>query len=86
MKEEKKKILEKLASEFGEDFMSFKGKRKIRLYGANDEILNFFREKLASYLKEKGRRVPVKLGQRGDYNIDVGFFLRIGYFKGFNEQ
>ena len=86
IRESDKRTLCRLAKEFGEDFLNFTKADRIRLYGADENILELFRENLLSYLREKGRMTEVEFGQNGEYNIDVGFFLGIGYFKGFGEE
>ena len=84
--ESQEKTLERLAREFGDDFINFAKIDKIKLYGADGDILEFFKNKLLSYLEEKGRKTEIGFGRNGAYNIDVGFFLRLGYFEGFNEE
>ena len=84
--ESREKVLEILVREFGDDSINFAKTDSIRLYGADDGVLRVFRDKLLSYLKEKGKETEVEFGQNGTYNIDVGFFLRLGYFNGFREK
>ena len=88
LKEDDKKTLGRLAVEFGDHFLDgCNGNEKIIcLYGANRKILNFFKKQLRVYLLEdKKKDVPVVF-REGSYDIDVGFFLRTGYFKGLNDE
>ncbi len=78
-------VLERLVEEFGEDFLSHQC-RKITLYGAEKEILSAFEERMKIYLQQSGKRVPINFGEGDSYRIDVGFFLRAGYFKGINKD
>jgi len=79
------KILERLAEEFGEDFLKVNAGGIIGLYGTDENILTLFKNKLMDYFLLTGKKVPVVVGE-GSYNIDVEFFLRIGYFKGINKH
>lgn len=79
-------ILERLAEEFGEDFLSKdRNGKTIGLYGTDENILAIFENKLRDYFLLTGKRVPVVVGE-GFYNIDVGFFLHAGYFRGINKD
>jgi len=84
--ERNKRVLERLAEEFGEDFLKVnKGSGIIGLYGTDENILAIFESKLRDYFLLTGKRVPVVVGE-GFYNIDVGFFLHAGYFRGINKD
>jgi len=80
-----KKTLKRLALEFAEDLTS-NYRKEVHLYGAEERILSFFGEELRSCLKEKGRKIDIGFGENGVYNINVGFFLNAGYFKGLNKD
>ena len=89
IKEEDKKTLGRLAIEFGDHFLKecSEDKNIIGLYGIYDcEILNFFEGELKSYLLEKGKSVKIMQNNSAQYSIDVGFFLKKGYFKGMNKD
>lgn len=85
IEEKNKKILSRLVTDFGEDLLNG-WHENITLYGTDREILCFFRNGIKNYLDEKGKRVSIDFERRGQYNIDVGFFLRAGYFKGINKD
>jgi hypothetical protein len=89
LKESEKKILKNLAVEFSDDFLkqnNSNGRNQINLYGAhNCEILDFFEGELKSCLLEKGKNIKIRQNESVPYNIDVGFFLNAGYFKGINK-
>ena len=86
LKKGEEKKLENLAVEFSDDFLKQKYKHdKINLYGANKEDLILFRHEMQRIILEKHKKVLIELGGNGSYNIDVGFFLKIGYFKGLNK-
>lgn len=84
---EDKKILENLAVQFGDNFLKGcnENKRIIGLYGIDKKTLDFFKNEIKNYLQKKGKDVLVVFGE-GFYNIDVGFFLRAGFFEGINKE
>ena len=87
IKKEDKETLDKLAREFSDNISNnSNGNHKvIGLYGTEDKrVLNFFKSRLRNYLLEKGRDIQIMFGKETPYNIDVGFFLGVGYFNGLN--
>ena len=83
--ERNKKILERLAEEFGENFLKInRNGGIIGLYGADENIINFFKKRLKDFFLSREKRIPIVVGN-ASYNIDVGFFLHIGYFEGINK-
>ena len=85
IKESDKRTLGRLALEFGDDFLNSKH-REIGLYGTDEKILSFLKNAIGEYLNENGEDVFIKFGRNGAYNIDVGFFLHTGYFRGINKD
>ena len=57
--ENDKRTLNRLAEEFGEDFTNLAKTDRIRLYGADENILELFRKNLLSYFREKSRDVKI---------------------------
>ena len=88
VEENDKKTLVGLAMEFGEDFLSIReDKKTIGIYGINNcDVLDFFQEKLESYFEGRGKNVKVVQNGLELYNIDVGFFLNVGYYEGLNKD
>ena len=80
IKEDDKRILERLAIDFAKDLTN-SHRREVHLYGAEKGVLSFFREKLDLCGREKGRKIEIGFGEDGPYNIDVGYFLKRGYFQ-----
>ena len=83
VEENDKKTLVGLAMEFGEDFLSIREDNKaIGIYGINNcDVLDFFQEELESYFEGRGKNIKVVQNKLELYNIDVGFFLNVGYYE-----
>jgi hypothetical protein len=86
--EKDKKTLTSLAKEHGKIFLDeFKGNNEtIGIYGISDcDILDFFQNELEAYFSERGRDVKIRQNFRTEYDIDVGYFLRVSYVNSLNK-
>ena len=86
---DEKKVLERLASEFSEDFSKrCKTCKSIGLHGIHDfEVLDFFQGRLKSHLSTQNLYPEIKQNSsEQEYNINLKSFSRESYSEGLNEE